>query len=54
MTDPHFGFVAAAYAFGFLIVATMIVVILRDYRGLKQALSKFPGRGERGGAGHRE
>ena len=36
--DPHFGFVVAAYALAFVIVAGMIVTILADYIRLKQAL----------------
>ncbi len=36
--DPHFGFVVAAYAFAFVIVAGMIVMILADYIRLKHAL----------------
>jgi heme exporter protein CcmD len=36
--DPHFGFVIAAYALAFVIVAGMIVTILADYMRLKQAL----------------
>jgi heme exporter protein CcmD len=36
--DSHFGFVVAAYAFAFVIVAGMIVMILADYNRLKQAL----------------
>ena len=36
--DPHFGFVVAAYALSFVIVAGMIVTILADYIRLKQAL----------------
>ncbi len=47
MSDPHFGFVVAAYALGFVIVGAMIIAILRDYFTLKRALSRFPGRGER-------
>ncbi|MDQ6701778.1 MAG: heme exporter protein CcmD [Pseudomonadota bacterium] len=39
--DPHLGFVIAAYAFAFVIVAGMIVTILADYIRLKQALSSF-------------
>jgi heme exporter protein CcmD len=39
--DPHFGFVIAAYALGFMIVAGMIVTILADYMRLKQALSSL-------------
>jgi heme exporter protein CcmD len=37
--DPHFGFVVAAYAFAFVVLAGMIVTILADYRRLKLALS---------------
>jgi heme exporter protein CcmD len=37
--DPHFGFVVAAYALAFAIVAGMIVTILADYMRLKRALS---------------
>jgi heme exporter protein CcmD len=37
--DPHLGFVIAAYALAFVIVAGMIVMILADYMRLKQALS---------------
>ena len=39
--DPHFGFVVAAYALSFVIVAGMIVTILADYMRLKQALSSL-------------
>ena len=39
--DPHFGFVIAAYALAFVIVAGMIVTILADYMRLKQALSSL-------------
>ena len=39
--DPHFGFVVAAYAFAFVILAGMIVTILADYIRLKQALSSL-------------
>jgi heme exporter protein CcmD len=45
--DPHFGFVVAAYAIAFVIVAAMILVILRDYRTLRHDLARFPNRGER-------
>ncbi len=36
--DPNLGFVVAAYALAFVIVAGMIVTILADYLRLKQAL----------------
>ncbi|HUB63528.1 MAG TPA: heme exporter protein CcmD [Methylocella sp.] len=39
--DSHFGFVIAAYALAFFIVAGMVVTILADYLNLKQALSSF-------------
>jgi heme exporter protein CcmD len=45
--DPHFGFVVAAYAVAFVIVAAMILVILGDYWTLRRDLARFPGRGER-------
>ena len=37
--DPHLGFVIAAYALAFVIVAAMFGAILADYMRLKQALS---------------
>jgi heme exporter protein CcmD len=45
--DPHFGFVIAAYAIAFIIVAAMIFAILRDYFTLRRALSRFPARERR-------
>jgi heme exporter protein CcmD len=39
--DPHLGFVVAAYALAFVIVAAMTVTILADYMRLKQALSSL-------------
>ncbi|MGO9849010.1 MAG: heme exporter protein CcmD [Methylocella sp.] len=39
--DPHLGFIIAAYALGFLIVAGMIGTILADYLNLKQALASL-------------
>ncbi len=39
--DPHFGFVVAAYALAFVIVAAMVVTILADYMRLKQALTSL-------------
>ncbi|MGO9673307.1 MAG: heme exporter protein CcmD [Methylocella sp.] len=49
--DPHIGFVVAAYAIAFIIVAAMIFVIMRDYRTLRRDLARFPGRGERAAGG---
>ena len=39
--DPHFGYVVAAYAVAFVIVAGTIVTILVDYMRLKQALASL-------------
>lgn len=40
--DPHhFGFVVAAYALAFVIVAGMIVTIVADYIRLKRALASL-------------
>jgi heme exporter protein CcmD len=39
--DPHLGFVVAAYALAFVIMAGMIVTILADYMRLKQGLSSL-------------
>jgi heme exporter protein CcmD len=38
---PHFGFVVAAYAFAAAITVGMIVAILWDYRGLRDALRRL-------------
>jgi len=39
--DSHLGFIIAAYALAFVIVAGMVVTILADYRNLKQALASL-------------
>ncbi|MGA7657076.1 MAG: heme exporter protein CcmD [Methylocella sp.] len=39
--DPHLGFIIAAYALGFLIVAGMVGTIVADYLNLKQALASL-------------
>lgn len=46
--DPHFGFIIAAYAIAFIIIAAMVFSILSDYFGLKRALARFPARRQRG------
>ncbi|WOJ90554.1 heme exporter protein CcmD [Methylocapsa polymorpha] len=43
-SDPNFGFVIAAYALAFVIVAGMTLLILRDYLNLKRELSRFAAR----------
>ena len=39
--DPHTGFIVAAYILAFVVVASMIVAILSDYRSLKRSLRRF-------------
>lgn len=41
MSDPHFGYVVAAYTVGFLLIGGMILSVIYDYLSLKRALSKF-------------
>ncbi len=47
MTDPHLGYIFAAYGLGALILGGMIVATLADYAALKRALALFPQRGSR-------
>jgi heme exporter protein CcmD len=49
--DPHLGFVVAAYAFAFVVIAGMIFTILADYLTLKRALAAFGERAGRNEAG---
>ncbi len=49
MSDPHFGFIIAAYALGFAVILGMVGVILYDSISLKRALSKFSPRDLRRG-----
>jgi heme exporter protein CcmD len=46
VSDPHLGFVIAAYVVGFLLLGGMILAIWLDYRSLKRALEKFSARSE--------
>jgi heme exporter protein CcmD len=48
MSDPHAGFIIAAYALGFVVIAGMIVAILYDQISLRRALAKLPLRGDKG------
>ncbi|WP_020174415.1 heme exporter protein CcmD [Methyloferula stellata] len=48
MSDPHLGFIVAAYGLGFVVIAGMVAAILYDQKILKRALAKLPGRGEGG------
>lgn len=43
--DPHTGFIVAAYAITALVIVSMTVAILTDYRSLKKALTRFGDRG---------
>ena len=43
MTNPHWGFIAAAYVITALVIGGTTLKILLDYRGLKQALGKMAG-----------
>ncbi|ACK52393.1 heme exporter protein CcmD [Methylocella silvestris BL2] len=42
--DPHFLYVVAAYALGFVVIGAMILSILLDYSSLRRALARFPQR----------
>ena len=41
MDVPHAGFIVAAYAVAFVVVAAMVLNAVIDHRRLKRALSKF-------------
>jgi hypothetical protein len=43
MTDPHWGFILAAYIVTALVIGGMTVKILVDYRSLRQALGRMVG-----------
>ncbi len=44
MNSPYFGFIFAAYAIGFTVVAVMIGATLVDYRSLSRQLAKLMAR----------
>ncbi len=44
MNSPYFGFIFAAYAIGFTVIAVMIGAALLDYRSLKRQLAKLTAR----------
>jgi predicted MFS family arabinose efflux permease len=46
MSDPHLGYIIAAYAVGFVTISAMVAAILYDQFTLKRALAKLPVRGE--------
>jgi len=43
MTDPHWGYILAAYIVAVLVIGGTTTKILLDYRGLKQALGRMVG-----------
>lgn len=43
-SDPFFGFILAAYLVGFVVITSMIVVTVMDYRNLKRRLAKLSAR----------
>lgn len=43
--DPHTGFIVAAYVVAGVVIASMIVVIVADYIGLRRSLTRFGDRG---------
>lgn len=47
MIEPssHAGFIIAAYGIATVVIGSMVVVILSDYRVLKQQLKRFGDRG---------
>ncbi|MGH6817499.1 MAG: heme exporter protein CcmD [Methylovirgula sp.] len=47
-TDPHTGFVVAAYLVALVVIAGMIAATLADYTGLKKRLERLAARTGRG------
>jgi heme exporter protein CcmD len=43
--DSHIGFIVAAYAVAAVVIGTMIIALLSEYRTLRRQLQRF---GERG------
>ena len=41
LVAPHIGFVIAAYAIAFVVIAGMIVTTLVDYRNVRKSLERF-------------
>ena len=51
MNDPHFGFILAAYAIGFLVVGGLILWTILDHRAQTRALARLEARTGRRRAG---
>lgn len=43
--DPHTWFIVAAYGVAGVVILSMILAIVTDYRSLKRSLRKFGARG---------
>ena len=41
MSDPHIGFVVAAYAVAAIVLIGMVVAVFADYRAQQQALRRL-------------
>ena len=44
MSDPHIGFVVAAYAVAAIVLIGMVVVVFVDHRAQKEALRRLESR----------
>ena len=44
LAAPHSGFVIAAYAIAFVVIAAMVIGTLADYRSLKKSLARIAAR----------
>jgi heme exporter protein D len=42
---PHAGFIVAAYAAAAIIVSTLVLWIVADYRGLERSIAELEARG---------
>jgi heme exporter protein D len=43
-SDPHFGFILAAYIAGLVVIGAMIFMTVADYASLKKTLARFAAR----------
>jgi heme exporter protein CcmD len=46
VSDPHIGFVIAAYALAAIVLIGMVVAVFADYRAQRQALRRLESRDE--------
>jgi heme exporter protein CcmD len=52
MTDPHTGFIVAAYGLAALVVLGSLVAIVIDYRAQRRTLADLEARASRAETGH--